>query len=109
MKKIMIIVALFCALTSCTQYDFEQEYENVSVETRSGYTTEQLEAIAVVYESCLMCFDVPAEMVYENPTVEQKLAVIRYCDLIDESGDVLSEMCEYDIISEILWPNGYGN
>lgn len=107
MKKIMIIVALFCAV-SCTTDDFEQEYENDNVETRAAYTAEQLAAIEVLYASCVQFFELPAEYQYENPTLEQKILIIRYCDMVDAAGDFLCEIPEYDDIATILWPNGYG-
>lgn len=114
MKKKFLSVLFCCALfASCSQEDYFEEVSAKEFQEESvcQYTDLQVASTITVYDSCLQIWgeELPDNLRFESPKMEEMLRVIRFCDLLDESGDVLSEMCEYDEIVELLWPNGYGN
>lgn len=111
MKKFWIIAAAAIMMASCAEKSDVLFEEPQVIESRMQYDAETLRCINSVYSFCVDFsekFEIPAYMILENPTIEQEIAVIRYCDLQDESGDVFPGWDEYDTIKDILWPDGYG-
>ena len=88
--------------TSCTN-NYEEDFE---LKTRKvQYSPEIQKTIDNFYEFCIEIYSdkIPQSI------INDKIAVIRYCDILDYSGDVIPEMDGYELIENILWPNGYGN
>lgn len=108
MKKVFLFAALVISMTACTDNNTMFEEPEVLLETRA-YTSEQLQCITEVYDFCLTFFEIPAYLLTEQPTTEQMIDVIRYCDLQDRGGDIFCGWDSYDTIKDIIWPNGYAN
>ena len=92
---------------SCTQEEELEVYKAPLTE----YNQEIISYINEVYDFCLTFYeeDIPQYLIYNPADTSQKIEVIKYCDLLDESGDVFVGWDSYDMIKNILWPNGYGN
>ena len=104
------MATIFAVMTaSCTEKSDSLFNEPEVIETR--YTSEQMEYLREFYEFCLTFYieQIPAYMITEEPTTEDMISVVRYCDLLDRSGDIFPEIDGYYEIKNILWPNGYGN
>ena len=100
---ITLIVSLFF-LSSCTQ---EEEFEVKSPDI--VYSEETQQCIENVYTFCLEIYgeEIPQSLIYIPANTTQKIEVIKYCDLLDKSGDVFPGWDDYDNIKNILWPDGY--
>lgn len=100
---ITLIVSLFF-LNSCTQ---EEDFETKSFDVE--YNEETQQCIENVYTFCLEIYgeEIPQSLIYTPANTIQKIEVIKYCDLLDKSGDVFPGWDDYDNIKNILWPDGY--
>lgn len=110
MKKAMIIAAMAISLTSCTEKN-DVIFDEPLIESRMSYDSETIRCIHAVYDFCISfndMFEIPASLLFDEPTIGQMIEVIRYCDLQDQSGDIFVGWDEYDTIKAIIWPNGYG-
>jgi hypothetical protein len=120
MRKLFLSVALICAAvfnSSCAD-DLEAQEIVVTekVETRQSestiFLTEiQQGALNKIYDFCVEFYGKElgeAAYLFERPTNEEKIAVIRFSDYCCDNGDTICEIPDYDEIREILWPNGYG-
>lgn len=119
MRKLFLSVALICAAvfnSSCADDLEAQEIQPVQVETRNAestiFLTEiQQRALDKIYNFCVEFYEKEigeAAYLFERPTNEEKIAVVRFCDYCCDNGDTICEIPDYDEIREILWPNGYG-
>ena len=113
MKKILVPIALmFFALASCTN-DVAGLTDNESFELVQKYENVQAETLRKIYKVCLQCYSEELSARFgelkETESFEKMLEVVRYCDMLDTSGDFMPELDGYDEIAELLWPNGYGN
>ncbi len=111
MKKLFLSLALIAGSLVCFSCADDLEAQE-KVETRSNLTIIQQKALNYMYKFCVDNFSEELKQAsydFENPTNEEKISVIRFCDYcLDEKGDFLCEQSEYDEIREILWPNGFG-
>lgn len=111
MKKLLFSVLLCALCASCSQ-DFSDDVSpsRAKAELSVPYTDRQVASAIVIYDVCVQFYwdELPDNLRFERADMEQMLRVIRFCDAIDASGDVLCEMCEYEDICDLLWPNGYG-
>lgn len=111
MKKILVSVALVCAaFTACTTNQ-ASEFETTAFVQQ--YDNSVLETLKEIYGICLECYSEELSARFgeltEKESFEKMLEVVRYCDMLDTSGDFMPELDGYDEIAELLWPNGYGN
>lgn len=102
--KYFTILSLLLLCMSCTQ----EEYDLQPVQE---YTEEQTQCIDNVYTFCLDIYneEIPQSLIYTPANTIQKIEAIKYCDLLDKSGDVFPGWDDYDNIKNILWPDGYPN
>lgn len=101
MKKMIIKAAIACAfcatITACSSA-FAERREDI-------YPKETEKCLDVVYATSCDYLNIKYDM---RATDEKKVRVIRCADLADDSGDILPEMWEYDVVAHIVWPHGYG-
>ena len=102
--KAIFYILLFCVslTTSCTNY--EEDFE-LPARKAAQYSPEIQKTIDIFYDFCI---EIYSEQIPQS-IINDKIETIRFCDLLDYSGDVLLEMDGYELIEDILWPNGYGN
>ena len=110
--------ALIClAVINCSCSDDldAQEFQPIQAETRNPdvikLTEIQQKALDIVYAYCAEFYKKElgeAAYVFECPTNEEKVAVIRFCDYCIDKGDEICEIPEFDYIRDIIWPDGYG-
>ncbi len=106
--RIIVVLALMASFNSCNYRDeIEEIEEQMAVKAMSS---EQMSSLNFIYKMCVETYgDELTSLVKSNPTFDDKINVIRYCDyVLDKSGDFLMEFSEYDDIESILWPNGFG-
>lgn len=103
MKKIILSAAVFCAVCAVTSCGNTQA-KTIARENMFADSVE--EAVDICYDAACSYLSVSYDSL---ATDEKKLAVIRQADLLDDTGDVMPEVPEYDVIETILWPCGYGN
>ena len=119
MKKLFLSMAIFAVginFISCADdLDAQEIFVPEKAETRQTESTKitkiQQKALDEIYKFCVESYGKELEKKsynLENPTNEEKIAVIKYCDYELDQGDYICEMPEYDEIREILWPYGYG-
>ena len=102
----MAAFSLFSILGASCAANIEEDYELVPQKNMlAKYPPEIQNTIDEFYAFCIEIYSdrIPQSI------VNDKIAVIRHCDLLDYSGDVIPEMDGYELIEDILWPNGYGN
>lgn len=110
MKKNIInhifVIAALLSLSiigaSCAAQDDGLDLPEISKVPR--YPSEIQTALEAVYNVCLAIWE---DEIPQN-IINDRISTIRYCDLLDSSGDILPEMDEYDVIKDIIWPLGYG-
>ena len=112
MKKYFLLAVFAIMMASCAEKSdtIFEEPEMYSIETRT-YTLEEVKYIDEVYNFCIKfndMFNIPEYLIFDDPTIKQKLELIKYCDLQDRGGDIFMGWDSYDLIFSILWPNGYG-
>lgn len=108
MKEIILSAAVFCAVCAVTSCGNTQA-KTIVRENMLADSVE--EAVDICYDAACSYLSYSGKDVsYDSlATDEKKLAVIRQADLLDDTGDVMPEVPEYDVIETILWPCGYGN
>ena len=105
LKMILILFVLGICTTSCSQYADEDLF-TASRATPMVYSEEISTTINTLYN---ICVEVYGEDIPQN-IINDKLETIRFCDLVlDPYGDFVCELDGYELIEDILWPNGYGN
>ena len=118
-KIIWYVFAVICVglNSSCADdLDAQEIIVPEKAETRQPESTIKLteiqqRALNKIYDFCVEFYSKElgeAAYLFENPTTEEKIAVVRFCDFCIDQGDTICEIPDYDEIREILWPDGYG-
>ena len=102
MKKTLLTLLLGSSLVGCSLN--EEIVPEVTETKKTSFSTSIQIIIDHIYDACM------AWKGDELPSyiIKDKIAVIRFCDLLDTSGDFVPELDGYENIKHILWPNGYG-
>lgn len=101
---LMILATFAWSMSACNTHE-ELNVETPVKKSISMYPPEVQNAINTIYDACLMTYG----DVIPKSIINDKIETIRFCDILDYSGDILLEMDGYELIEDILWPNGYGN
>lgn len=118
MRKLFFAMAIFAVgfnLISCADDLEAQEITETKTRISDDIKLSELQQKSLnwLYFNCAQKYakEISAVgLVFENPTNEQKLQVIRFCDYFcDYTGKYVCEFPEYDDVREILWPNGFGD
>ena len=111
----IIKIALLLGLLLCSacQDDYAQDTIPMEVKTKShNYTEIQVKALMHLYSVCWEFYEealTPLFQKKDTPEIVEQIQVIKYVDwVLDNNGDFLCEIPDYDEIKSIIWPNGYG-